>query len=201
MSILGLSITETRPVIAGAGFWIRVLVRVVDIMYGYGLGLVAGFVGGMTLAILQAMSIADAGWVGRVSRAKMTLFITSLVGNLLYHTICEGVDGATLGKRVCSLRVLSERLTACGLRPAFIRSLAYFLDAIAFGAVGYLEMQKTLMEQRHGDRWAKTIVVRRRQVPEQARRPPGRFWMALALGSVAWGLLLTAALVWTALAE
>jgi hypothetical protein len=52
MSILGLSILDTESVTVGAGFWIRALARVVDTVYGYALGAVAGVQGVIILAIL-----------------------------------------------------------------------------------------------------------------------------------------------------
>jgi hypothetical protein len=81
------------------------------------------------------------------------------------------------------------------LWPALIRSLAYFIDGLVFGLVGYLEMTKTLMEQRHGDRWAKTLVVRRAQVPEASKRPGLRFFLAIALGSAVWGFFLVVTVI------
>jgi len=199
MSILGLSITDTRPVTVGAGFWIRALARLIDTAYGSLLGFFAGIVGAITLGILQLLSAVEPGWPARVSHATLMAFVMSLIGNFFYFTICEGVHGATLGKLICQLHVLSEDLTPCRMKSALLRSLAYYLDALVFGAVGYMEMQKTLMEQRHGDRWAKTIVVRNSQVPETARRSTGRFLMALALGSAAWVLTLAAGVVWVGL--
>ena len=85
------------------------------------------------------------------------------------------------------------------MKPALLRSLAYYLDALVFGAVGYLEMQKTLMQQRHGDRWAKTIVVRTSQVPEISKRSGLRLFLAFVLGSAALILPPVVAIIWNGL--
>ena len=186
MSILGLSITDTKPVIKGAGFWIRALARILDMLAGTMLGFVAGILGGLALVILQGLSIVEPGWLARVSSEKWVLWLASLVGGLCYQTVCEGICGASVGKLVCGLRVLSEDCSPCGLKQAFIRSLAYYIDSLVFGLVGYLEMNKTLMEQRHGDRWAKTVVVQRSQVPEGSKPSGWRYFLAIALGCAVW---------------
>lgn len=170
MSILGLSITDTTPVIEGAGFWIRALARILDMAWGYALGLISGVLGAIVLVILQSLSIIDHGWQTGISQGTWLLWLISLVGGICYQTLCEGMGGASLGKLICGLRVMSEDSSPCRLKQALIRCLAYFIDALVFGVVGYFEMTKTRMEQRHGDRWAKTLVVRSPQVPEASKR-------------------------------
>jgi uncharacterized RDD family membrane protein YckC len=199
MGILGLSVTDSRPVVVGAGFWIRVLARLVDTVYGYALGFVAGVFAVIVLAILQALSLAEPGWEDRLGGSGAVMFLMGLVGFVFYHTVCEGVFGASLGKLTCGLRVLSEDLSACHLKPAFIRSLAYFVDAMFLGVIGYMSMKSTPAAQRYGDHWAKTIVVPKSQVPDGAKRSGLRFLLAFALGSLAWGFPLAAGVVWSGL--
>jgi len=195
MSILGLSITDTKPVIHGAGFWIRVLARLLDFAYGYLVALVAGTVGAIALAILQALSIVEPGWNRGISEGQILLWVGSMVGGLCYQTLCEGLCGASLGKIVCGLRVLSEDCSPCDLKQAFIRSLAYYFDGLVFGIVGYFEMTKTVMEQRHGDRWARTVVVRSSQVPPASKRSALWFVVAIGVGSGTWGVFLLAIII------
>jgi uncharacterized RDD family membrane protein YckC len=200
MSILGLSILDTKPATVGAGFWIRALARLVDAVYGYALGMVAGVQGVIILAILEALSVVEPGWANRISQgSRLVPILMSLVGYLFYHTTCEGLCGASLGKLVCGLRVLSEDLSPCSLKPAFVRSLAYFVDALFFGLIGYASMSTDVRRQRNGDDWARTVVVRNSQVPLGSKRPTAQYLLALALGSVAWGLTLVAALLWRGL--
>ena len=199
MSILGLSIMDTKPVLVGAGFWIRALARLIDYAWTYALGVLVGINAGITLAILEALSIVEPGWADRVGQNNLLTVILSLFGYVAYHTFCEGLHGASLGKLICGLRVRAQDLAPCRMKPALQRSMAFYLDGMVFGAVGYMEMQKTLMEQRHGDRWARTVVVKTSQVPGEARRPNLQFPYAFALGSAAWGLPQFAAIVWTAM--
>jgi len=200
MSILGLSILDTTPVTVGAGFWIRALARLVDVVYGNALGVVAGVQVGIILAILEALSVIEPGWANRISQGGMLVpTLMSLVGYLFYYTACEGLCGASVGKLVCGLRVLSEDLSPCPLKPAFVRSLAYFVDSLFFGVVGYMSMSKNVTQQRHGDHWARTVVVRNSQVPLGSKRSTAQYLLALALGSVAWGLAGVAGLLWKGL--
>jgi uncharacterized RDD family membrane protein YckC len=200
MSILGLSILDTKPVTVGAGFWIRALARLVDTVYGFALGVVAGVFGAIIVPILEALSVVEPGWGDRISQGSNLMpTLMSLVGYLFYYTTCEGLCGASLGKLVCGLRVLSEDLSPCSLKPAFVRSLAGFVDGLFFGVIGYMSMSKTLTQQRHGDHWARTVVVRNSQVPLGSKRSTTQYLLALALGSVAWGLALVAGLLWRGL--
>jgi len=200
MSILGLSILDTKPVTVGAGFWIRALARLVDTVYGFALGIVAGVQVGIIVTILETLSVVEPGWGDRISQGGMLVpTLISSVGYLSYHTTCEGLCGASLGKLVCGLRVLSEDLSPCSLKPAFVRSLAYFVDGLFFGVIGYMAMSKTVIQQRHGDHWARTVVVRNSQVPLGSKRSTAQYLLALALGSVAWGLAGVAALLWKGL--
>ena len=195
MSILGLSITDTKPVIEGAGFWIRALARILDTAFGYLVGTFSGLLGGVALGILQGLSIIDPGWQTGVSGGGWLLLLMSLVGNVCYHTFSEGIGGASLGKLICGLRVLSEDRSPCGLKAALIRSLAYFIDSLFFGVIGYMEMKKTPMEQRHGDNWARTVVVRKSLVPEASRRTGMWFLLAIAAGTAAWSFCLLITIV------
>jgi uncharacterized RDD family membrane protein YckC len=196
MSILGLSILDTKPVTLGAGFWIRALARLVDAVYGFALGVVAGVSGAIIVAILEALSVVEPGWGNRISQGSMLVrTLMSLVGSLFYNTMCEGLCGASLGKLVCGLRVLSEDLSPCSLKPAFVRSLAVLVDGLFFGVIGYMSMSKTVTQQRHGDHWARTVVMRNSQVPLGSKRSTAQYLLALALGSVGWGLALVAGLL------
>jgi uncharacterized RDD family membrane protein YckC len=190
MSILGLSITDTTPNVQGAGFWIRVLARIIDFGAGYLMGFVVGILGYIVLSILQRFAVIEPGWPWKINEGRALLVLASLVGSVLYEIAGEGLSGATLGKVTCGLRVISEDFSPCSVKQAFIRSVAYFFDGLIFGAVGYMEMTKTPREQRHGDRWAKTLVVKSSQVPEPLKSSGSRVAGAIILGSLLWMLSL-----------
>jgi uncharacterized RDD family membrane protein YckC len=116
------------------------------------------------------------------------------LGSVVYEIICEAGHGSTLGKLALGMTVVQEDGTPCRVKPAVIRSFAYLIDGIFFGLIGYLEMQKTPQEQRHGDVWAHTIVCKRSILPPQTLRGPGRFVLALFFAALTDAICITAGL-------
>ena len=169
----------------GAGVGIRAAARIIDIIYGLFLGLVAGFIGGIALLILEQMGLVAPGWQNRIEGGGPSEWAVSLLGTLLYHWLTEWVFGASLGKLICQLRVVSEDGQSITATQAFKRSLAYFWDALLFGLVAVHAMRQSPLNQRYGDRWAKTIVVKSRDVSAEARSGPEMFVLGLLMGSVA----------------
>ena len=62
--------------------------------------------------------------------------------------------------------VVQEDGSLCRLKGAVVRSM------------GYSAMQKTSLEQRHGDEWAHTVVCKCSNAPPGSLRGGGRFVMA-----------------------
>ena len=115
----------------------------------------------------------------------MTGTIFVLMGSIAYETLCETLHGSTVGKLALGMVVVQEDGTPCRFKAALIRSLAYFVDGLFFGLVGYFAMQKTPQQQRHGDDWAHTIVCKRSAAPPESLRSGTRFLLALVLGAMA----------------
>jgi len=164
--------------VQGVGFWPRVLARVIDLAVHF----VASFFAGLLFVIL--LVIAASGHVSPLVLAKLqsftfVSFVLSLLGSIAYHAICEGLSGRSLGKAVISIVVIQEDGGPCRLGASSIRSLAYLVDALFFGVVGYSAMQETPQKQRFGDQWAHTIVCKRSEAPAGSLRSSGRFAAAL----------------------
>ncbi len=171
----------------GVGFWPRAGARIIDTI----VHLCAGFAGGIAFGVLAAVATTVAGGdfqalAARLNRSSWVDFVVGMAGFLAYHTICEGLHGSSLGKMVLGQVVVTDQVRPCGVRAAFIRSLAYLVpDGLVFGIPAYLEMQKTRLQKRHGDNWAGTFVARRMQVPVSSLRSTARFLgvLGLALGA------------------
>ena len=84
------------------------------------------------------------------------------LGGFLYHALLEGLYGATLGKKICGIRVLKQDFTPCGVTAGFLRNLLRIVDAFFYYLVGAVSMAGTLKWQRLGDMVAETIVVRKK---------------------------------------
>src|SRR5687767_10846833 len=91
----------TPGIAAGAGFWIRVGARLIDAVYGIILGLFAGVLGGIALVLLDRAGLIEPGWQGRVQGLNIAGWALSLLGGFLYHSLTEGIYGASLGKLIC----------------------------------------------------------------------------------------------------
>jgi uncharacterized RDD family membrane protein YckC len=180
--------------IEGVGFWPRAAARVIDFIVHYIIGVCAGFLFGIILVIAAELS-GHRGPFTVDPNSGLTLFIFALLGSVAYHTICEGMNGSTVGKRLLSLVVLQEDGSPCRFNSALIRSFAYFVDALFFGVIAYFAMQKSRQQQRHGDAWAHTVVCRRSQVAPEKLRGRGQFVLACLLGTMVDAALLMVGLL------
>jgi uncharacterized RDD family membrane protein YckC len=139
------------------------------------LALVAAFITHQPFQVLAA-KLNNVGLMGM-------LFV--LTGSIAYEILCESIYGSTVGKLALSMVVLKEDGTPCRFKAALIRSLAYLVDSLFFGLIGYFAMQKTPQQQRHGDDWAHTIVCKRSAAPAASLRSGSKFVLALLLAAMA----------------
>jgi uncharacterized RDD family membrane protein YckC len=187
--------TSSQDKSPSAGFGIRALARLIDFFFSMFVGAAAGFVAGMLLYILGTAGIIAPGWQYRIHGFSIVTIGFSFLGNIAYHFFCEGVHGATLGKFCCGLCVMNEDLKPSTFKGAMIRTLAYYVDGLFCGIVGYISMSESPLNQRYGDRWGKTIVVRTKEVAPGARRKPEIFFLGLVAGAGSLFLLLAIGLV------
>ena len=100
-------------------------------------------------------------------RAQLTLLIlVTLAAEFVYFSVCEGVLGTTLGKRLFGLRVVrAADGRPCGPFAALVRTVLRMVDNILFSLPGITAIVYSPRRQRFGDRAARTLVVS--EVPEQ----------------------------------
>jgi uncharacterized RDD family membrane protein YckC len=177
----GLIASPLKESLLGAGFWIRALARVIDI----GLHYVATFAALLpviiTIGIYSSITSKDSNrMIQGLDGFSFVAIAFSLIGAVSAHAICEGFHGSTLGKRICGLVVVSEDLSPCSFKAALGRSLAFYVDGLFFGAVGYSSMSNSPRKQRFGDTWNKTMVCRRTDISASTLRSGSRlFWVFL----------------------
>ena len=158
-----------------AGFWIRAAGRLIDWIPNWIAGAVAGGVLAFTWGVLKAMNKPVTDWPDTVQNAKVMPWVAGMIASWLYHSFSEAVAGATLGKRLLGLEVVSETFAPATFVQTMKRDLAFFVDAFFFGAVAYSQMKDSPEKQRIGDDWGKTRVVMRRSLPPELRRSTGLF--------------------------
>jgi uncharacterized RDD family membrane protein YckC len=147
---------------ASAGFGIRFLARFVDLLYGLAIGLVTGFGSGIILAILGAMHKLPEDWVERLrAGSRFHMYGFGILGSYVYFALSEGIGGTTIGKLASELRVVQTDGQPCTIAGAFKRDLLYHWDALFIGLIGYASMKDSPTNQRYGDVWAYTVVVKK----------------------------------------
>lgn len=94
-----------------------------------------------------------------------------------YHGVLQGLAGGTPGKLVTGLRVVGRDGAPAGIARCLIRSATLGIGWLVFGIgfavaalVGAILILGGRDHQRVGDRWARTYVVRTRDLG----RPPSR---------------------------
>jgi uncharacterized RDD family membrane protein YckC len=113
------------------------------------------------LVIAWLVAVEEIPW-NPVQFMYMVLYTAAwyLLGGFLYHTLLEGLFGATLGKKICGIRVLKVDFTPCGITAGFLRNLLRIFDSFPlYYLVGAVSLAGTLKWQRIGDRAADTVVV------------------------------------------
>jgi uncharacterized RDD family membrane protein YckC len=186
---------STPEISSGAGFWIRAGARIIDVVYGTFLGFFAGVLGGIALVILDRSGLITPGWQERIRGFNAAGFGLSLLGGFLYHSLTEGIFGASLGKLICQLRVVTEQGRPIGVAKALLRNLVYYWDALFFGLVGYNSMRQSDLNQRYGDKAAHTVVVQSKDAPASSKKGAEIFVLAFLMGSACWFVLVALGLV------
>jgi uncharacterized RDD family membrane protein YckC len=151
--------------IDGAGFWIRCLARAIDLIIHYAIYFVTVIIIAIVAGIVAAIiGLSPDLVVERLGPQALTTHALAILASVSYHTFCEGMHGSTLGKLICGLVVVKDNGTHCGILAALGRSFAFYIDGLFFAIPAAISMNDTSKRQRLGDRWAKTMVVKTRDL-------------------------------------
>jgi uncharacterized RDD family membrane protein YckC len=161
----------------GVSFWPRAAARVIDFIVHYLLSMVSGFFF-VILLVIAAAGHPNPLLLARMRHTGLAVFVLSLLGSIAYEIICEGLHGSTLGKLALGMTVVQEDGTPCQIKSASIRAVAYLVDALFFGLIGWMAMKGSPQMQRHGDEWAHTVVCKRSAIPTDNLRSGMQFIMA-----------------------
>lgn len=149
--------TDRARVCQGVG--IRLAATAIDVVV-----LFAAFILVSLVIYLFLMGAGEFAVVGE-EPSSMPFWIVFFIAWFFYYWVCEGVWGRTLGKRLCSLRVVRKDGGRIGIGAALVRTLLRLVDALpAFYLVGALLLWLTPLDQRLGDLLAGTVVVRPQMV-------------------------------------
>lgn len=178
------------------GFGVRFGARLIDMVVGTIIGLFAGAFAGMVLGILAATGSVDPDWVNRVQQGSfLQSMYWGLLATVLAESVSESIAGATLGKLILGYRVITSDLQPCTPQAALIRSLGYFVDSFFFGLPAYQSMQNSSHNQRIGDKWANTLVVKAAAIPASAKRTGGLVAFGIIAGLIVHGMVIAMSVV------
>jgi uncharacterized RDD family membrane protein YckC len=180
----------------GAGFGLRVGAQIIDLIIHNVFGLVTGVLVGVFIGIYAlAFGIPPSTLSDKLQGTTPIGYVLALLGFVAYHTICEGIHGATLGKLILKIHVLKEDGNPATIASAFIRSIAFYIDGLFFGIVAAQSMRSSELQQRLGDKWAKTVVVERSPI-NQFHWPSGwKFILGFLLAITADGAIFALSLI------
>ncbi len=167
-------------------FFIRAGAYVIDYVAILVVTVAVGFVIGIFLGLLGPILGFD------VARAKNDVIADLTIGNMMaigYFVIFEWLCGATPGKLLLGQRVVQQDGRPCTLSAALVRGVLRLVDGLVFGYPAYLSMKRTPLQQRLGDRAAKTVVLSARDPRIQRRRPLWGWAAATALALLLVGVL------------
>lgn len=170
-------------------FFVRTIARLIDIGVGFGAGCFASVVSGVLLALLDGLRIS----VGHSPQSIWNLIFGSFLFAIAFATvgaICaeassEAIAGTSVGKLMLGFRVVSlsgSDVIPCSPKAALKRSIAFLADGIFFGYFAYIAMTESPLNQRMGDAWAETVVVRGSSLPAGAKRGLSRVLTGLIAG-------------------
>lgn len=178
------------------GFLRRAGARMIDLAVHLGVAAVVIVFLIVAITIVGAATGTDmAPLLARFSKNSRLSNLIGTVGVILYCSICEGVFGATAGKYLLGMVVLSEDERPCTFGQALARSFAILLDGLFFGLIAFLAMRKSPRQQRRGDQWADTVVVTRASAPRSALRTPMQFAGAFLVAVLADAIVVSVALL------
>lgn len=129
----------------------------------------------------------------RMMFSSVALLALGLPVSMFTNTLAEAVGGATLGKLAFGQRVRMIDGRRCTVGAALKRSILYPVDAFFFGMVAYGAMRRSGMNQRYGDIWADTVVVRTSAIPGESR-----FDQRAVIGAFA---AIVASIIWDAVTD
>lgn len=172
------SYSQPAAQLQGKGFSIRAAAYILDVAALFAINLmmsyVVAFVIGMVVFLLGATVAID-------KRINLWLNLSiGVINTLVYFGVFEVLFGASPGKAILRLRVVMEDGSPCTWRAALVRGVLRFWDGFMLGIPGMGSMQPPL-NQRSGDRYARTLVLDVSNPTIQIRRNWTWFMAALAL--------------------
>lgn len=119
-----------------------------------------------SLLVLYVIAVVGMGWGTETARWQWKLNGLPACGMMIflpgYWLISESLFGATPGKLVFGMRILSLREGELAFGQVLKRNLAKLADLGTFGLTSFVVALSNPLRQSIGDLWAQTMVVEKR---------------------------------------
>lgn len=83
---------------------------------------------------------------------------------IITFPVMESFEGQSIGKKICSLKVIKQDASELNLTDCFKRRVLDWVDFALLGLPAIIVSNNTPYRQRLGDLWARTVVVDSREV-------------------------------------
>jgi uncharacterized RDD family membrane protein YckC len=110
-----------------------------------------------------------------ISIVELVIFLLFVVFFLTYPIIMEATQGATIGKKMLGLCVVTKDGMPISWKASIIRNLLRIVDLLFYGLVGAVLIWTSPTRQRLGDHVAKTVVIRRCSISTASEKSIGNF--------------------------
>ena len=167
---------------SGKGFGRRAVAYVLDMIFVSLANIVIGAIVALVFAVLLAISAEIIGFEYRFLEItpRALEFVLGIISMIAYFALFEALFGATLGKVLLRMRVVALDGSLPDFLAALSRGAWRLLDGLLFGLFAALTMKPPL-QQRYGDKRAKTVVVASNS-PEINARPSA--WRLILAASI-----------------
>lgn len=166
-----------------AGITERVFARIVDYiiqsMISFPVGFVLGFTIGFAVAAGGTLDIGTQTPQEQLLSNLVIFTLSTLFGPIPF-AVFVWLYGATPAKLLFGQAVIMEDGERPTLIAALIREYSYYIDSLVFGIVGIIVMNNSPRNQRLGDKWGKTLVVKRRTLSDDQKGESSQFLLACA---------------------
>ncbi len=154
----------TRPAVAYAGFWLRVVAFIIDALVLYFVGMILFLPFAASMGRMRGMMTArppNLEGLLPMIHAMIRLTLLRTILNWLYYSLLESSAWqATLGKKALGLEVTDLDGNRIGFGRATGRFFAKIISSIILG-IGYLMAGFTEKKQALHDILAGTLVIRK----------------------------------------
>ena len=165
-----------------AGAWIidTLIMNALLIVFSSIMAFIVGFILSIVSVALGADPVSIVDNIFNIEYSyRISVFSILMV--VLIHAASESIGGATLGKWILGLIVISDHGGLISFLDGIKRALAFGVDALFWGLVAYLVMRETPKKKRLGDKWAHSVVVRRKSLPEERIPSSSRLGWVIAV--------------------